>query len=189
MHTMTSAITSTVSTATHEFIIRPMKESDYPQVQAILQHGMDSGEATFERYAPEWEDFISHRISDLLFVAEDNDGTILGWITGSKVSHRAVFHGVIEDSVYTSPQAAGKGVGGALLDHLLRIAGDNGYWAVHTTTFPDNAGSVKLHESRGFQRVGTFHSMAQMTYGPKEGQWRHILMLEKIIENGPAWEQ
>lgn len=169
------------------FDIRPMTERDYPQVREILQAGMDTGEATFESEAPDWLGFSHHRIMDLAFVAVEGD-KVLGWITATPASHREVFRGVIEDSIYVSADVKGRGVAGGLLDHLIRDAESQGYWAMHSSIFPENESSVKLHESRGFQKVGILHSMAQMTYGPKQGKWRHNLIMEKVLENGPAWD-
>ncbi|MBC2681964.1 GNAT family N-acetyltransferase [Corynebacterium sp. 4HC-13] len=169
-----------------------MTEADYPQVQAILQAGMDTGEATYERKAPEWEAFTSNRLMNLAYVAEESDTEhepeILGWVTASPISHREVFKGVIEDSIYVSENATGKGVAGRLLDHLLKSAAEQGYWAMHSHIFPDNVGSMKLHESRGFTPVGVLHSMSMMEYGPKAGTWRDNMLMEIILEGGPAWE-
>lgn len=182
---MTSAEKAVIS-------IRPMTEADYPQVQAILQAGMDTGEATYERKAPEWDAFTSNRLMNLAYVAEESDTEhepeILGWVTASPISHRHVFKGVIEDSIYVSENAAGKGVAGRLLDHLLKSAAEQGYWAMHSHIFPDNVGSMKLHESRGFTPVGVLHSMSMMEYGPKAGTWRDNMLMEIILEGGPAWE-
>lgn len=178
-----------------EFTIRVIDESDYPQVREILQRGMDTGEATFEHTAPDWEEFMEPRIPNLVFIAVENvpgdagdtEERILGWISASRISHRDVFKGVIEDSIYMAPEAVGKGVAGALLDHLLLQATEKGYWAVHSSIFPENEGSLKLHESRGFRRVGVFHCMSRMEYGPKAGRWRNIVSMEKVLEHGPAW--
>ena len=168
--------------------IRRMEQEDYPRVSEILQAGMDTGEATYERDAPaDWDSFISHRVRELAFVAEEQ-GVILGWITATPTSHRGVFDGVVEDSIYVSPDAAGKGVAGKLLDVLLDKAGERGFWSMHSSIFLENEGSVALHESRGFTPVGVFHCMAKMSYGPKEGQWRDNLLMERILEKGPAWE-
>lgn len=172
--------------------IRPMTESDYPQVREILQKGMDTGEATYEREAPDWVDFAKNRLMNLAFVAEEADSehspVILGWVTASPVSHREVFSGVIEDSIYVSNQAAGKGVAGRLLDHILKSASEQGYWSMHSHIFPENVGSVKLHESRGFKPVGLLHCMSLMEYGPKAGTWRDNLLMERVLEGGPAWD-
>lgn len=167
------------------FTIRPMREDDYPQVAAIQQAGMDTGHATYEGETVSWEDFTAHRRPNLMFVA-DEDGEILGWVTGSWYSHRTVFSGVVEDSIYVSPRATGRGVAGALLDHLIDKSTEAGCWSIHSVVFPENEGSMKLHRSRGFQEIGTAHTMARMNYGPMKGRWRDIVSFEKVLEGGPA---
>jgi L-amino acid N-acyltransferase YncA len=112
-----------------------MREDDYPQVTAIQQAGMDTGHATYEGETVTWEEFTSYRRTDLMFVA-DEEGTVLGWVTGSWYSHRKVFSGVVEDSIYVSPDATGRGVAGALLDHLIERATEQGFWSVHAVVFP-----------------------------------------------------
>ena len=47
---------------------------------------------------------------------------------------------------------------------------------------------MRLHVSRGFEKVGIFHCMSHMNYGPKKGTWRHNMVMERILEGGPAWE-
>ncbi|RAV33177.1 GNAT family N-acetyltransferase [Corynebacterium heidelbergense] len=166
--------------------IRAMDETDYPQVREILQQGMDTGEATFEGTAPDWPEFIANRIPSLTFVAEDDNAKILGWVSASPSSHRHVFHGVVEDSIYVAKDALGKGIAGRLLDALMDAATAQGYWALHSSIFPENTGSVKLHKSRGFEEVGVLHRMAQMEYGSKKGMWRDLLKMEHILGGGPA---
>lgn len=182
--TMTSAEKAVIE-------IRPMTEEDYPQVKAILQRGMDTGQATYESTAPEWPEFIKNRILDLAFVAEEESPEggspeILGWIAASPIGHRHVFRGVIEDSIYVAERAAGKGVAGKLLDHLMEAATEKGFWAMHSSVFPENEGSIKLHESRGFTPAGTFHKMGYMDHGEHAGQWRGVVMMERILDGGPA---
>ncbi|WP_145941629.1 GNAT family N-acetyltransferase [Corynebacterium glyciniphilum] len=170
------------------FTIRPMREDDYAQVARIQQSGMDTGHATYEGETLSWDAFMEHKIADLMFVA-DEDGDVLGWVSASRASRRSVFDGVLEDSVYIAPDAAGRGVAGALLDHMIAAATEAGYWAMHSTVFPENQGSLKLHLSRGFTEIGVAHTMARMNYGPMEGRWRDILLLEKILEGGPAYPE
>lgn len=167
------------------FTIRPMREDDYDQVAEIQLSGLNTGHATYEAQIPTWEEFNTHKFPDLMFVA-DEDGTILGWVTASKFSYRDVFSGVVEDSVYVSPDAAGRGVAGALLDRLIEVATERGCWSMHSTIFPENEGSLKLHKSRGFVEIGVARTMARMNYGPMEGRWRDIVMLQKVLEGGPA---
>ena len=162
-----------------------MREDDYDQVAEIQLSGMNTGHATYEGQIQPWEDFVAHKFLDLMFVA-DEDGKILGWVTASKYSYREVFSGVVEDSVYVAPDAGGRGVAGSLLDRLIAEATAKGCWSMHSTIFPENEGSLKLHKSRGFTEIGVARTMARMNYGPMEGRWRDIVMLQKVLEGGPA---
>lgn len=80
-----------------------------------------------------------------------------------------------------TPTRAAKGVSGALLDHLIQSCIDLHKWSIHSWIFPENEGSAGLHRSRGFEKVGTFHKMAKMTYGERQGQWRDCDIYELIL--------
>ncbi|WP_342319434.1 GNAT family N-acetyltransferase [Corynebacterium mayonis] len=165
------------------FHIRPIHPVDYPQVRAIYEMGLDSGHASYETSGPTWGEFSAKKIMETVFVAvDDTDASkILGWVAAAKASSRTVFHGVVEDSIYTHPDARGRGVSGALLDKLIETCIALDKWAIHSWIFPENEGSAGLHESRGFKKVGTFHDMAKMTYGDMEGVWRDTDIYELLL--------
>lgn len=165
-------------------IIRHLEEADYPQVQEIYEIGLDTGHASWEHSAPDWEDFRRQKRLELCYVAvpEDEPDRILAWASASQVSKRDIFRGVIEDSIYVHPDGQGMGLAGRLLTHLMDEATELGCWSVHSWVFPENTGSRKLHEKLGFREVGVYHHMAKMTYGPMAGQWRDVIILEKLLE-------
>lgn len=166
-----------------DFRIRPIRESDFSQVRAIYELGLETGHATYERKAPTWQQFNRTKVMETVYVAvEDSDpDLVLGWVSAAPVSNRPVFHGVVEDSVYIHPRGQGRGVGGALLDTLIGVCRDLHKWSIHSWIFPENAGSAKLHASRGFVKVGTMHQMAKMPYGEMEGQWRDCDIWELLL--------
>lgn len=166
-----------------DFVIRPIRPDDYPQVRAIYEMGLSTGNATFETQGQTWEEFSRKKIMDTVFVAVDatDDAKVLGWVSAAQASSRSVFHGVVEDSIYTHPDARGKGVSGALLDTLVETCIKLGKWSIHSWIFPENSGSAGLHQSRGFEKVGTFHNMAQMSYGEMEGEWRDCDIYELLL--------
>ncbi|MBV7295710.1 GNAT family N-acetyltransferase [Corynebacterium sp. TAE3-ERU12] len=167
-----------------EFSIRPMREEDYPQVQAIYEIGLDTGHASWEHEAPEWDVFARLKRLDLCFVAtlDDNPDKIVAWASASQVSKRDILRGVIEDSIYVHPDGQGMGLAGALLSKVMDEATELGCWSIHSWVFPENVGSLKVHQKYGFREVGVYHHMAKMTYGPKAGEWRDIIILEKLLE-------
>lgn len=166
-----------------DFYIRPIRPGDYPQVRDIYELGLQTGNASYETQGQSWEQFSRKKIIETVFVAVDaeDDSKILGWVGAAKASTRSVFYGVVEDSIYAHPDARGKGVSGALLDHLIQSCIDLHKWSIHSWIFPENEGSAGLHRSRGFEKVGTFHKMAKMTYGERQGQWRDCDIYELIL--------
>ncbi|MBP3088912.1 N-acetyltransferase family protein [Corynebacterium sp. sy017] len=166
-----------------DFVIRPMRRSDFSQVQEIYLMGLATGHATFETEAPTWEEFSQKKITETMLVAveKQDDTKVLGWVTAAPISARSVFDDVVEDSIYIHQDARGRGVAGALIDSLAQVCQDLGKSAIHSWIFPENTGSIKLHESRGFKKVASFTRLAKMTYGEMAGQWRGTDIYEKLL--------
>lgn len=183
-----------VAMPNRDFTIRPIRPEDYPQVRDIYESGLGTGHASYETEGPTWAKFATNKIIETVFVAvePDDDDKILGWVAAAQASTRSVFHGVVEDSIYTHEDARGRGVSGALLDKLIQTCKDLNKWAIHSWIFPENEGSAGLHRSRGFVKVGTYHQMAKMTYGEMAGTWRdtdiYELLLPKPGKKPPAGE-
>ncbi len=161
------------------FNIRPMTQADWPAVQRIFQEGIDTGHATFESTAPDWESFNTSRLPAHRLVAETAEHGVLGWAAVSAVSSRPVYAGVVEHSVYVAAEARGFGLGKALLQSLIDSTEHGGVWTIQSSVFPENQSSLRIHESAGFRVIGHRSRIARMTYGPAAGQWRDTLLLER----------
>lgn len=165
------------------FKLRPIRAADYAQVRKIYEMGLETGHASYETKAPTWTQFTRSKIIESVFVAveADDDSKLLGWVAAAPISTRAVFYGVVEDSIYMHPDAAGRGIGGALLDKLIDTVQYLHKWAIHSWIFPENEGSARLHTSRGFKKVGTYSHLARMPYGELAGQWRDTDVYELLL--------
>lgn len=166
-----------------DFVLRPFRVADYPQMRAIYEMGLNTGHASYETQSLTLEQFTNAKIMSSVFVAveADDDSKILGWVSAAPISSRSVFHGVVEDSIYVHADAQGRGIAGALLDKLIEVCRDMHKWAIHAWIFPENEGSAGLHLSRGFVKVGTFSHLAKMTYGELAGQWRDTDIYELLL--------
>lgn len=161
--------------ASSSCVIEPMATADAGAVLAIYQAGLDTGQASFETRAPGWADFDAARLADHRYVARDRStGEVLGWVAVSAVSSRCVYAGVVEHSVYVGPGAQGRGVGTALLRALIRSTERVGIWTIESGMFPENAASLRLHQSVGFRVVGTRERL-----GRHHGRWRDVILLER----------
>ena len=158
--------------------IVPMTAEHGDAVLAIFSEGIATGHATFECTAPTWVEFDAAKLPNHRFVAED-DGDVLGWVAVSATSSRAVYRGVVENALYVTERARGRGVGRALLERLVESADAGDVWTIVAGIFPENTGSLALHESLGFRRVGVRERLGLMSHGPLAGTWRDVVWLER----------
>jgi L-amino acid N-acyltransferase YncA len=146
------------------------------QVLALYQLGIDTGRATFETAAPNWEKFDAARLAGHRHVALDPAGRVVGWTAAGAVSERCVYAGVVEHSVYVHPDLHGRGVGTALLRLRALIASTEaaGIWTVQSGIFPENTASLVLHERAGFRVIGLRERV-----GRHHGVWRDVVLVER----------
>jgi phosphinothricin acetyltransferase len=153
--------------------LAPMTDAHADQVLEIYRLGIATGHATFETEPPSWDRFTATRLPEHRFVAQDGD-RVLGWVSCSPVSDRCVYAGVVENSVYVHPEAAGRGVGRALLVSLIESTERAGIWTIQSGVFPENTASLALHAACGFTVVGT-----RQRLGKHYGRWRDVVLIER----------
>lgn len=150
-----------------------MTDDHGPEVLAIYQAGLDTGNASFEVRAPDWTRWNAGHLPAHRFVALDDD-RVLGWVAVSPVSTRPVYAGVVELSVYVDPDARGQGVGSALLAAVIESTEAAGIWTIQTGIFPENTASMALHERAGFRVLGVRDRVGQ-----HHGRWRDVNVMER----------
>jgi L-amino acid N-acyltransferase YncA len=172
----TSASTGQVAaTSPSGVIIWPMEPADASQVLAVYQAGLDTGQASFETAAPDWEAFDAAKLPGHRFTATDAaTGRVLGWVAASPVSSRRVYAGVVEHSVYVCPGHHRRGIGAALLRALIDSTEAAGIWTIQSSIFPENTASLRLHQQAGFRVVGTRERIAR-----HHGLWRDTALIER----------
>ncbi len=156
--------------------IEPAVRADWPDIKRIYIAGIRTGHATFQTVdeVPDGDIWFGGKIDGLIFKSVDEDGRMLAWAALSPVSSRRVYAGVAEVSVYVDPVAWRQGIGGRLLDHLVRASEEAGIWTLQAGIFPENQSSIRLHERAGFRIVGLREKLGQM-----DGLWRDVLLMER----------
>ncbi len=164
--------------------VRPAAEQDLPAIQAIYAHHVLHGLASFEEVPPSVEE-IQRRFADVTrqgfpyLVAEDA-GEILGYGYCSLYRTRPAYRYTLEDSVYVKNGLQGKGIGKAVLQELIRICTAKNYRQIIAVIGDSaNAGSIRLHASVGFLRVGVLRST-----GYKFGRWVDSVYMQLAIGGG-----
>ncbi len=157
-----------------EWHLDQMQQADWEQVREIFLEGIATGNATFETEAPSREQWDSSHLACCRLVARQPDGPVSGWAALSRVSHRCVYRGIAEVSIYVRSDCRGQGVGAALLDQLVKDSETAGLWTLQAHIFPENRASLRLHEKAGFRQVGRRERLGKM------GEtWRDVLLLER----------
>ena len=154
-----------------------MLPQHWQDVARIYAEGIATGNATFQKDIPSWEEWDISHLQNCRFVALNTEGVVLGWAALTPVSGRCVYAGVAEVSVYVTPQYSGHGVGKMLMNALIESSETEGLWTLQAGIFPENIGSVRLHESVGFRQIGRRERIGKM-----DGVWRDTLLLERRSE-------
>src|SRR5687767_10050507 len=128
--------------------IRPFDKNDWNAVSAIYDHGLQTRNATFETEVPEYENWIKKFNPQLLWVATV-ENKVIGWAGLQPMSVRKVYEGVVEVTIYIHREFAGKGIGSALMKHLIAESEKAGVWTLYSSIFPENTGSIRLHLKNG----------------------------------------
>ena len=165
-------------------IVRPATAADASALAAIYGDAVLHGFGTFEEVPPSAADMDARRrtVQDmgLPYLVAEKDGQVLGFAYAGPFRPRAAYRYALEDRVYVSPHAKGRGVGRAVLSavieacealgvrQLMAVIGDSG-----------NSGSVGLHRSLGFEQTGVGKSV-----GFKHGRWVDIVHMQKPLNGG-----
>lgn len=157
-----------------EFTIDEMKPSDWPQVSAIFQEGIETGIATFVRNAPSWDEWNQEHCEDSRLVVRSGE-TILGWVALSPVSSRCVYSGIAEARLYIGAAYRGQGIGTTLLKELIRRSEDAGYYSLQGEIVKENTPSQELWRKCGFREIGARERFGQMP----DGSWHDVVLMER----------
>ena len=150
-----------------------MLPGDWPAVRAIFQEGIDTGNATFEEQPPDWEEWDSAHLRDGRLVAV-LEGQVVAWASLTSISGRCVYAGVAEVSIYIAAGTRGKGIGGELMEALIKESEEKGYWTLQAGIFPENEASMALHQKYGFRIVGVRERLGKM-----DERWRDVVLLDR----------
>ena len=166
--------------------IRPSLDSDLPAITRIYSHHVLTGTGTFETTPPSEADMTTRRADVLAkglpwLVVEEGE-QILGFAYANWFKPRPAYRFSCEDSIYMAPEAAGKGLGRALLAELmtsLERAGVRKVMAVIGDSA--NAGSIGVHKALGFEPAGVINDC-----GWKFERWLDIVLMQKTLGLGAS---
>ncbi len=154
--------------------------TDWPAIKQIYLEGIATGHATFVTACgiPDGVEWFQKKLPQSILKAVGKDGAVLAWGALQGISGACSYAGVAEVSVYVSEVARGQGLGSKVLEGLITFAESNDLWTLQASIFPENIGSLRLHEKHGFVKVGR-----RQAIGKLNGAWRDEYLLERRSPN------
>ncbi len=166
--------------------MRDAASADMAEIQSIYAHHVLHGTGTFEEVPPSIEE-MAERFVEVAGhgwawrVAADATG-ILGYGYYTQFRDRSAYRFTVEDSIYVRDDVRGQGVGKALVRQLIEDATAQGFRQMLAVIGDsENAGSIGVHASLGFQMVGTMRAV-----GLKFGRWLDVVTMQRPLGRGTA---
>jgi L-amino acid N-acyltransferase YncA len=160
--------------------VRRATLEDLGAISEIYNDAILKTAATFDTQPKDLEEqriwFSDHGSKYPILVAEQN-ALVVGWASLSKWSDRCAYSDTAEVSLYVREEYRGKGIGRKLLEEVVEEGGRIGLHTVIARIVDANKASIHLHESVGFQHVGTMKEVGQ-----KFGKLFDICLMQKIYD-------
>lgn len=167
-------------------VVDDVQPQDMSAVQGIYAWHVLHGLATFEEQPPGMDEMERRRQSllalGLPYLVAREGGTVVGYCYAGLYGTRSAYRYCLEDSIYVSQKALGRGIGRALLRALIERC-EQGPWRqmVAVIGHSGNGASIALHAALGFRHAGVLHSA-----GFKLGQWVDVVLMQRALGQGDS---
>lgn len=165
---------------------RDVDDADLLRIRDIYNHYVRTSTVTFDEDQAD-EEYWAHRKAELaarglpFLVAVDDDGALLGYAFAKPWSPKSAYRFTVENSIYLAPEAAGRGVGSALLAAFVDACRAAGLRTVIAVIADRGAeASIALHRRAGFVDVGVLPEV-----GEKFGEALGVTLMRLALA-GPA---
>jgi len=167
-------------------LVRDADEADLPAIMAIHNDVVRTTTAIYEdriTEMAEWRAWFDQRQSAGLpvIVAEDLN-EVAGYASYGPWRSRSGYRRTVENTVHVRAGKRGRGIGRTLMEALIAIARERDIHVIVAQADSSAAASLRLHQSLGFELVGTFREVAEM-----RGRWLTLIAMQLIL-SGDARE-
>lgn len=144
--------------------IRPATPDDADAVAAIYNDAIANTTAVMYHTAQPvslWHSKLAAERSPRhpFLVTEDDSAGVVGFAKLDAFDPRCGYDDIADLAVYIHAEHRGHGVGRALMRALIDAGQAAGLHSILARITADNAASIWLHESLGFQHVGTYRAL------------------------------
>ena len=177
-------IAATREGAARRASVRAASERDAAACAAIYAPYVTDTPITFETDPPspaQMANRIAAASRDHAWLVLEDGGRVVGYAYGGSFHSRPAYRWACEVSVYIELGRRRTGGGRALYEELFARLARRGFRvAVAGMTLPNDA-SVALHETMGFEPVGTYRRI-----GFKLGAWHDVAWMQRILGDPDA---
>jgi len=160
--------------------LRLATEADLPAINEIYNYYVDRSTCTYQ-LEPEtleartaW--FSNHSPNKYPVTVAELGGQVVGWGSLSKFRDRAAYDYSVEASTYIHHDFQRRGLGRLILSDLIERARAAGFHTLLGGTSADQAASLALQESLGFNRVAHFKEV-----GFKFGRRLDVVFMQLML--------
>jgi phosphinothricin acetyltransferase len=164
-----------------EIKIRPYQTQDAETIVSILNYYIANSTAlydyelrTLEKQQSIFEEKLAKGFPVIVATIDDH---VVGFGYYSEFRFREAYKFTVEHSVYVMPNEHGKGIGKAILNHLIDLARKQKLHTMIAVIDFENQCSITFHEQFGFTSVGLIKES-----GYKFERWLHSVIMQLILK-------
>lgn len=163
--------------------IRPATPDDAEPITAIYNDAIANTTAVMYHTAQpvtRWQQLLADKrpARHPFLVNVDDAAGVVGFAKLDAFDPRCGYDDVADLAVYIHAEHRGHGIGRGLMRALIDTGRDTGLHSILARITADNAASIWLHESLGFQHVGTYHAL-----GHKFGQRHDVSEYQLVLSS------
>ena len=161
--------------------IRPATIADAGALLDIYNREVLETTATFDlvpRTLAQQQEWLTARTGAFAAIVAVDTATrrVVGFAALSPYKERAAYRTTVENSVYVHRDVSGRGVGKALMQHLIQVARESGFHSIIARIEAGGTASRALHAAVGFELVGV-----EREVGRKFGRWLSVAVMQKML--------
>jgi L-amino acid N-acyltransferase YncA len=164
-----------------EIKIRPATLQDIPGILEIVNYNIINTSSIYDYDTKSLADmeqwFSDKQTAGWPILIAEADGRVAGYASYGTFRTKEGYKFTVEHSVYVHHDYHGKGIGGKLLEELIRLCTEQGYHTMIGCIDAENKGSIAFHKRYGFTEAGL---LKQSAY--KFGKWLDLLFMQLILK-------
>ena len=136
--------------------------ADAADCAAIYGPYVSSSAISFELVPPTTDEMASRIVKVMAhwpWVVVELDGIVRAYAYATRHRERPAYDWTTETTVYVHPEFRARGLGRIAMRSLIAVLRLQGFHLLVAGITAPNPGSVRLHESLGFERIGEFEAI------------------------------